>query len=98
MTKLLYSLIDQLACELVHLEKTVEVRHEYEPRGLPKRQCLGFITDDPLRFMFNFGRTIASDNVDPAIHEAFHDTVVRRDQMGRDQIVYFPDVQTEWLE
>ena len=98
MTPILYSLLDQLACELVHLEKTVEIRQEYEPRGLPKRQCVGFITDNPLRFMFNFGRTIASDNLDPAIYAVFHDAEVRRDQMGRDQIVYFPDVRTEWLE
>ena len=98
MVTLLYSLVDQLVCELAHLEKVVSTRYEYEPRGLPRRECLGFVTDDPLRFMFNFGRTIASDNVDVAIYEAFADTPVRRDQMGRNQIVYFPDIKIEWLE
>jgi hypothetical protein len=89
--------MDQLVCELVHLEKLVE-RIDYEPRGLPKRQCVGFIVEDPLRFMFNLGRTIASDNVDPAIAAAFDESRVRRTMMGRDQIVYFPDVEIEWLE
>ena len=98
MPKIPNALLDELACELVHLEKTVEMRHDYEPRGLPWRQCLGFVTDNPLRFMFNLGRTIASDNIDPAIQEAFHDAVVRKDQRGRAQVVYFPDVETEWLE
>jgi hypothetical protein len=98
MVSILYSLVDQLVCELVHLETVVEPRYDFEPRGIPKRECLGFITDDPLRFMFNLGRTIASDNLDVEVVKVFTDATVRRDQMGRAQIVYFPDIKVEWLE
>lgn len=98
MPKLPSQLADVLVCELVHLEKVVNSDYDFMPRGLPARRCLGFITDDPLRFMFNFGRTVASDNLDEAITAVFNETPVRRDQRGRSQIVYFPDVEIEWLE
>jgi len=97
-TPLTHNLVDDLVVELAHLEPEVEVRTEFVAPGLPERLCLGFITDNPLRFMFNFGRTIASDNLDDAIYAAFHDTRVRRAQIGRFQIVYFPDIEIQWSD
>ena len=90
--------MDELHEELRHLEPNCEARPNYVARGLPERTCLGFITDDPLRFLFNLGRTVASDNIDTMIYAAFQDTEFRRDMMGRKQIVYFPDIEVEMSE
>lgn len=98
MTSLPKSLVLQLAEELSHLEKVVKPVTDYTPNGLPARECLGFITPDPLRFMFNLGRAVASDNLDEAILAAFHEATVGRDLVGRRQVVYFPDIAVDDLD
>lgn len=98
MTSLPQSLLTELLEELSSFERRVEALTAYTPNGLPARECLGFVAPDPLRFMFNLGRTVASGNLDEAIYEAFHDATVGRDLVGRKQVIYFPDIAVDEMD
>jgi hypothetical protein len=98
MKQLPISLAQELINELLHFVSGFDPHLEYTPTGLPAISCLAFVVSDPLLFTFNLGRVIASDNIDMAIVEAFQDTPVRKELMGRKQVVYFPDIEVEMIE
>jgi hypothetical protein len=98
MKQLPISLAQELINELLHFESGFDPHLEYTPVGLPAITCLAFVVRDPLRFMFNLGRVIASDNIDGATYLAFEDTPVRKELMGRKQVVVFHDIEIEMIE
>lgn len=57
------------------------------------RSCLGFIVDQPHRFMLRLGRLLGADVLDEEVVEALESFDVRVDDFGLQRIVYFPDVE-----
>jgi hypothetical protein len=93
MTSLSQDQANALITELASLGERAEPHLEYHPHRPPPTVCLGFLTPDPLRFMFNFGRAVASGNLDEETYAAFSTAEVKKELSGRRQVVYFPGIE-----
>lgn len=75
-----------------------EPRTDYSGRGMMGKECIGFVTENPAKFLMTLGAILAVDerNADDAgaTYEGlcYYDMVPRTDSMGLDSIVYFPNV------
>ena len=74
----------------------------YSGRGMYGKSCLGVVTERPFRMIADCTDVLADDLDGCLAEDAIHDELValgealrgaRQDNMGRDIIVYFPDVE-----
>jgi len=80
-------------------EYDYDLREQYSGRGMYRKNCIGFVTDDsPFTIAMNLTAFLRAENEqgsDCELIDIFTNTGVRTDSMGKSSIIYFPAISKE---
>lgn len=80
---------------------SVDVRDDYSGRGMYGKTCVGFVTDSPIKFAMTLASVLTGwerdydESGEDYDFPVWYDLTVATDNMARDAIVYFPNLQIE---
>ncbi len=88
MSKLTTEQAESILSVLQRTEPDAELRSDYSGRGMYGRTCLGFVVRNPQIIGAAVAIGLACTDIDP-VEMMSH---AARDSMGRDFIIYFPEI------